>query len=38
MLFLKYMSDVWADKREEYARKYGGDATRSSARCRGSDS
>jgi type I restriction enzyme M protein len=28
MLFLKYMSDVWADKREDYARKYGGDAVR----------
>ena len=28
MLFLKYMSDVWADKRDEYAQKYGGDAMR----------
>lgn len=28
MLFLKYMSDVWADKREEYERKYKGDAER----------
>ncbi|HEX9580800.1 MAG TPA: type I restriction-modification system subunit M N-terminal domain-containing protein, partial [Gemmatimonadales bacterium] len=24
MLFLKYVSDVWTDKREEYERKYGG--------------
>jgi type I restriction enzyme M protein len=28
MLFLKYVSDSWADKRDEYARKYGGDAVR----------
>ena len=32
MLFLKYISDVWKDKRDEYARKYGGDATRIGAR------
>jgi len=28
MLFLKYMSDVWADTRDEYMRKYSGDAVR----------
>ena len=28
MLFLKYVSDVWTDKREEYERKYGGDKVR----------
>jgi type I restriction enzyme M protein len=28
MLFLKYMSDVWADRRDEYILKYGGDETR----------
>ncbi len=28
MLFLKYVSDSWADKRDEYARKYGGDPVR----------
>src|SRR5687767_7084709 len=28
MLFLKYVSDVWADKREEYTRRYGEDAVR----------
>jgi type I restriction enzyme M protein len=28
MLFLKYMSDVWADKRADYVRKYGGDMVR----------
>lgn len=28
MLFLKYVSDSWADKRDEFARKYGGDAVR----------
>ncbi len=28
MLFLKYVSDSWADKRDEYARKYGGDVVR----------
>lgn len=28
MLFLKYVSDVWADKREDFARKYKNDAVR----------
>ena len=28
MLFLKYVSDLWADKRAEYDRKYDGDKTR----------
>lgn len=28
MLFLKYLTDLWLDKREEYSRKYKGDATR----------
>jgi type I restriction enzyme M protein len=28
MLFLKYLTDLWHDKREEYSRKYKGDATR----------
>lgn len=28
MLFLKYMSDVWADKRDDYSNKYRGDAVR----------
>ncbi len=28
MLFLKYVSDQWADKRTEYERKYDGDSTR----------
>src|SRR3712207_1036641 len=28
MLFIKYVSDVNADKREEYAKKYGGDVAR----------
>ena len=28
MLFLKYLSDIWKDKREEYERRYRGDATR----------
>jgi type I restriction enzyme M protein len=28
MLFLKYVSDLWADKEAEYRRKYQGDATR----------
>ncbi len=28
MLFLKYVSDAWADKRAEYERKYGGDKVR----------
>ncbi len=28
MLFLKYVSDLWADKRAEYERKYQGDETR----------
>ena len=28
MLFIKYMSDLWKDKREEYARKYNGDEAR----------
>jgi type I restriction enzyme M protein len=28
MLFLKYVSDVWADKREQLTRKYEGDAVR----------
>ena len=28
MLFLKYLTDLWLDKREEYNKKYKGDATR----------
>lgn len=28
MLFVKYMSDLWKDKREEYSKKYGGDEQR----------
>src|SRR5579864_2522745 len=28
MLFLKYMSDVWTDKRAELEKKYGGDKVR----------
>jgi type I restriction enzyme M protein len=28
MLFLKYLTDLWLDKREEYTKKYKGDATR----------
>jgi type I restriction enzyme M protein len=28
MLFLKYVSDVWADKRDDFARKYKNDAVR----------
>jgi type I restriction enzyme M protein len=28
MLFLKYMSDVWTDMREQYSQKYDGDAVR----------
>lgn len=28
MLFLKYLSDLWLDKREEYEKKYKGDAKR----------
>ncbi len=28
MLFVKYMSDVWKDKKEEYERKYKGDTVR----------
>jgi len=28
MLFLKYVSDVWTDKREELERKHGGDKVR----------
>lgn len=28
MLFLKYVSDVWADKREQLAKKYAGDSVR----------
>ena len=28
MLFLKYVSDVWKDKREQYLKKYNGDETR----------
>ncbi|MGM0613198.1 MAG: type I restriction-modification system subunit M N-terminal domain-containing protein, partial [Bacteroidota bacterium] len=27
-LFLKYMSDVWKDKKEMYEKKYNGDAER----------
>ena len=28
MLFIKYMSDLWKDKRDEYSQKYKGDQTR----------
>ncbi len=28
MLFIKYMSDLWKDKRDQYAKKYGGDQQR----------
>ena len=28
MLFIKYMSDIWKDKREEYEKKYDGDTAR----------
>lgn len=28
MLFIKYLSDMWKDKREEYEKKYGGDTER----------
>ncbi len=28
MLFLKYVSDLWRDKRDEYAKRYSGDAER----------
>lgn len=28
MLFLKYLTDLWLDKRDEYSKKYKGDATR----------
>jgi len=28
MLFIKYMSDLWKDKREQYEKKYGGDKQR----------
>ncbi len=28
MLFIKYMSDLWKDRREEYAKKYDGDTER----------
>lgn len=28
MLFIKYMSDLWKDKREQYDKKYGGDKQR----------
>jgi type I restriction enzyme M protein len=28
MLFLKYLSDIWKDRREEHERKYGGDPER----------
>lgn len=28
MLFIKYMSDLWKDKREQYDKKYGGDKDR----------
>ncbi|OGV78378.1 MAG: type I restriction-modification system subunit M [Lentisphaerae bacterium RIFOXYB12_FULL_65_16] len=28
MLFIKYMSDLWKDKREQYAARYGGDHAR----------
>jgi len=28
MLFIKYISDLWKDKREEYEKKYNGDQTR----------
>ena len=28
MLFIRYMSDLWQDKREQYAQRYDGDATR----------
>ena len=28
MLFIKYMSDLWKDKREQYENRYQGDAQR----------
>ena len=28
MLFLKYVSDLWRDKRDEYAKRYSGDTER----------
>src|SRR6056297_1307578 len=28
MLFLKYLTDLWKDRREEYAKKYKGDSKR----------
>ncbi len=28
MLFIKYMSDLWKDRRDQYAKKYGGDEQR----------
>jgi type I restriction enzyme M protein len=32
MLFLKYLSDVWKDKKEEYDKEFKGDAERAKRR------